>query len=75
METFLSRFGSLVTAVLSGFDRLVFRGTLIPLVRPRGAHSGEGASKERENLETSLSPELRVEWPDLAVTMSVVLLQ
>lgn len=39
METFLSRFGSLVTAVLSGFDRLVFRGTLIPLVRPRGMHT------------------------------------
>jgi len=36
MESFLSRFGSLVTAVLSGFDRLVFRGTLIPLVRPYG---------------------------------------
>lgn len=39
MESFLSRFGSLVTAVLSGFDRLVFRGTLIPLVRPLGMYS------------------------------------
>lgn len=39
MGAFLSRFGSLVTAVLSGFDRLVFRGTLIPLVRPRGMHT------------------------------------
>lgn len=39
MQSFLSRFGSLVTAVLSGFDRLVFRGTLIPLVRPRGMHT------------------------------------
>lgn len=39
MESFLSRFGSLVTAVLSGFDRLVFRGTLIPLVRPYGMYT------------------------------------
>ena len=39
MESFLSRFGSLVTAVLSGFDRLVFRGTLIPLVMPRGMYT------------------------------------
>jgi hypothetical protein len=39
MESFLSRFGSLVTGVLSGFDRLVFRGTLIPLVRPYGMYT------------------------------------
>lgn len=38
MKTFLARFGSHVTAVLSGFDRLVFRGTLIPLVRKAGMH-------------------------------------
>ena len=31
MKTFLSRFGDSVTGVLSGFDRLVFRGSLIPL--------------------------------------------
>lgn len=39
MDSFLARFGSLVTGCLSGFDRLVFRGTLIPLVRPRGMHA------------------------------------
>ena len=39
MDAFLSRFGSLVSSVLSGFDRLVFRGTLIPLVRPGGMHT------------------------------------
>ena len=38
MKSFLARFGSRVTAVLSGFDRLVFRGTLIPLVRKAGMH-------------------------------------
>lgn len=36
MKSFIARFGSQITAVLSGFDRLVFRGTLLPLVRPFG---------------------------------------
>jgi len=39
MKAFLSRFGSVVTSVLSGLDRLVFRGTLIPLIRPLGIHA------------------------------------
>ena len=39
MERFLSRHRSLVTCVLSGFDRLVFRGTLIPLVRDMGMYT------------------------------------
>ena len=38
MKTFEARHASLVTCVLSGFDRLVFRGTLLPLVRDRGMH-------------------------------------
>jgi hypothetical protein len=38
MKTFVARHASLVTCVLSGFDRLVFRGTLLPLVRDRGMH-------------------------------------
>ncbi len=36
MDAFVSRYRSRVTAVLCGFDRLVFRGTLLPLVRPGG---------------------------------------
>ena len=36
MEKFVARYRSLVTGVLSGFDRLVFRGTLLPLVRNGG---------------------------------------
>ena len=36
MERFIARYRSLVTGVLSGFDRLVFRGHLIPLIRERG---------------------------------------
>ena len=39
MDKFVSRFKSQVTGVLSGFDRLVFRGSLIPLIRPRGMYS------------------------------------
>ena len=38
MEGFVSRFKSEITGVLSGFDRLVFRGSLIPLIRDRGMH-------------------------------------
>lgn len=36
METFVAHHRSLVTAVLSGFDRLVFRGSLLPLMRKGG---------------------------------------
>lgn len=36
METFVARYRPYVTAVLSGFDRLVLRGTLLPLVRDGG---------------------------------------
>ena len=39
MSRFVSRFKSQVTGVLSGFDRLVFRGSLIPLIRERGMYS------------------------------------
>lgn len=36
MEKFLARYRPLVSSVLSGFDRLVFRGTLLALVRKGG---------------------------------------
>jgi hypothetical protein len=36
MDRFLSRYRPLISAVLSGFDRLVFRGTLLPLIMPGG---------------------------------------
>ena len=36
MERFVARYRSLVTAVLSGFDRLVFRGHLLRLIRKGG---------------------------------------
>lgn len=36
MDQFISRFRAQITGVLSGFDRLVFRGSLIPLIREGG---------------------------------------
>lgn len=38
MKRFVARFESLITGVLSGFDRLVFRGSLLPRMRRRGMH-------------------------------------
>jgi hypothetical protein len=39
VETFIARYRPVVTAILNGFDRLVFRGTLLPLVMERGMHT------------------------------------
>jgi hypothetical protein len=39
MKTFLQRFASLVSGVLHGFDRLVFRGKLRQLYAPEGMHT------------------------------------
>jgi len=39
MDRFVARYRPVVTAVLSGFDRLVLRGTLLPLVMRRGMHT------------------------------------
>lgn len=38
MDRFLSRFGSVVTGALSGFDRIVFHGILHPLMRTFGMY-------------------------------------
>ena len=39
MKTFVTRHAASVTCTLSGFDRLVFRGTLLPLMLDRGMHN------------------------------------
>lgn len=39
MERFLARYQPLVTGVLSGFDRLVFRGSILALMRERGMYT------------------------------------
>ena len=36
MKTFLQRFGGIVLGMLSGFDRLVFKGKLCALYAPEG---------------------------------------
>ena len=36
MKTFLHRFGAVVLGILSGFDRLVFKGKLRQLYSPDG---------------------------------------
>jgi hypothetical protein len=38
VKTFVARYRSAITATLSGFDRLVFRGSLLPLIMERGMH-------------------------------------
>jgi hypothetical protein len=39
MKAFLQRFASLVSGILQGFDRLVFRGKLVQLYCPDGMHT------------------------------------
>jgi hypothetical protein len=45
MKTFLQRFGSAVLGVLSGFDRLIFRGKLCSLYSPEGMNIYLDANK------------------------------
>jgi hypothetical protein len=47
VERFVARYRSLVTGVLSGFDRLVFRGHLLPLMRDGGMFFFLEAAKVR----------------------------
>ena len=39
VDKLVARYRPAVTAILNGFDRLVFRGTLLPLVMERGMHT------------------------------------
>lgn len=67
MKSFIARFGSQVTAVLSGFDRLVLRGTLLPLMRRYGMfHFLERAGVRRLNFKDyvrSTTEKLKVAAP------------
>ena len=47
MEKFLARHASLVTSILSGFDRVIFRGHLLPLMRDGGMFFFLQAAKVR----------------------------
>jgi hypothetical protein len=57
-ESFYSKFGSQITAVLSGFDRIRFRATLRMLYRPGMmdrylAYCGVGLNKFKEFAEST----------------------
>ncbi|HSF91745.1 MAG TPA: hypothetical protein VLA51_06030 [Paracoccaceae bacterium] len=39
MQSFISKFRGTIKAVLSGFDRIVFKGNILPLVHDEGAVS------------------------------------
>jgi hypothetical protein len=39
VDKFVAHYRPAITAILNGFDRLVFRGTLLPLVMERGMHT------------------------------------
>ena len=47
MEKFVTRHENIVTSILSGFDRLVFRGHLLPLMRAGGMFFFLEAAKMR----------------------------
>ena len=66
MKTFLSKFGAAVRGVLSGFDRVCFRGTLRNLSYPMGLRPGSnqgnthaGHSWRQNQLPTK---EIRPNW-------------
>ena len=39
MKSFIARFGKAVKGVLTGFDRIVFKGTILPVAHEQGAMS------------------------------------
>ncbi|HSF92296.1 MAG TPA: hypothetical protein VLA51_08820, partial [Paracoccaceae bacterium] len=43
MNTFIQKFSDVVKGVLTGFDRIVFKGSILPLMHERGAMDFCGA--------------------------------
>lgn len=39
MNMFVAKFGDIVKGILTGFDRMVFKGSILPLMHPEGAMS------------------------------------
>jgi hypothetical protein len=83
VQKFLSRFGSLVSGVLSGFDRLIFRGHLRRLCYPQGLEGflayrdicrkdfGDFAERWTQlTKELSLKPAIEQKVPILPLTSS-----
>ena len=67
MQKFLSRFGSLVSGVLSGFDRLVFRGMLRRLCYPEGL---EGFLAYRDVCRKDFGDRVE-QWTELTKKLSI----
>ena len=38
MNTFVKKFASIVKGVITGFDRIVFKGSILPLMNERGGY-------------------------------------
>ena len=53
MKELVARFGRAVKGVLTGFDRIVFKGTILPLAHVDGAMSFLGSSGEATSSCTS----------------------
>lgn len=57
MKTFLQRFGSLVLSVLTGLDRVIFRGKLCALYSPEGMNCYlDGNKVLRKDFESGFKP-------------------
>jgi hypothetical protein len=71
MKRFVARHGRLVTSILSGFDRLVFRGHLMPLMRAGGMFFFLQAAKVRllDFGKFALATSERVKQAGLATAM------
>ena len=72
MKLFIARFGKQVTAVLSGFDRLVFRGTLLPLMWKYGMfrfleHAGDVPAEDPGKRAVLPAPVRALPLPRLVV--------
>jgi hypothetical protein len=64
LERFIARYRSLVTGVLSGSDRLVFRGSLLPLFRDGGMffflEAAPATHRDHRRLSAKVSRQLRL---------------
>jgi len=55
MNEFIARHAERITGVLSGFDRLVFRGTLRPISYPEGMMGYLSSNMSTEGTETTVN--------------------
>jgi hypothetical protein len=58
MKKFIERFSGLVKGTITGFDRIVFKGFVLPLMATRGANFGKEMSERQ--LSAKISRHLRL---------------